>query len=94
MGNFIEEYKTALVASLEIVLMSLGNTKYHLMTAKLNSSYDVTLRGCYEHPEYLKDVLKEVYPENYDYIISEVKARLDDLVNQPELMQFFKVLES
>ncbi len=94
MGSFTEQYKIALVASLEIVLMSLSNTKYHLMVAKLNSIYDLTLGGCYEHPEYLKDVLKEVYPEDYDYIISEVKARLDELVNEPELMKFFEVMES
>ncbi len=94
MWGFIEEYKTALVVSLEIVLMGLGNTKYHLMIARLNSIYDTTLRGCYDHPEYLKRVLKEIYPEDYDYIIKEVKVRLDELVNEPTLMNFFKIMES
>ena len=94
MSHYAKEHKIALVASLEIVLMSIGNTKYHLTVAKLRSLYDIDIRECYDHPEYLKTVLKEVYKEDYDYIIGEVKARLDELINEKDLAQFFKIMES
>jgi hypothetical protein len=73
--------------------MSMGNTKYNLVVAKLNSLHDITIRDCYEYPEYLKSVLKEVYEEDYDYIISEVKIHLDDLANEQDLVEFFKIME-
>ncbi len=94
MGRYAEQHKIALVSCLEVVMMSMGNTKYNLAIAKLDSLYDITLRDCYEHPEYLKSVLKEVYLEDYDYIINEVKAHLDELANEEDMVNFFKVMQS
>jgi len=61
MEHYNEQRKLALVSCLEVVLMSMGNTKYNLLVTKLDSLYDCTVRDCYEHPEYLKPALKEVY---------------------------------
>ncbi len=94
MGRFDEQHKIALISCLEVVLMSMGNTKYNLVVAKLNALYDSDIRECCEHPEYLKAVLKDVYKEDYDYIINEVKARLDDLVSAEDMTKFFNVMES
>lgn len=94
MANYAEQHMIALVSSLEVVLMSMGNTKYNLAVAKLNSLYDCSIRDCYEHPEYLKSILKEVYSKDYDRIIDEVKAHLDELVNEEDLANFFKIMES
>jgi hypothetical protein len=69
MERYAEQHKIALISCLEVVLMSMGNTKYNLVVAKLGS-YDIAIRECYKNPEYLKSVLKEVYQEDYDYIIS------------------------
>jgi hypothetical protein len=92
--SFNEQHKIALISCLEVVLMSKGNTKYNLLVAKLNSLYDCTIRDCYDHPEYLKIILKEVYKEDYDYIIKEIKAQLDELVNEKDIANFFKIMES
>ena len=93
LGDYAEQHKLALISCLEVVLMSMGNTKYNLTIAKLNSLYDISIRECYEHPEYLKHVLKEVYKKDYDYIINEVKAQLNELVNEEDIAKFFKVME-
>ncbi|HET6458125.1 MAG TPA: hypothetical protein VFG24_04525 [Nitrosopumilaceae archaeon] len=74
--------------------MRKGNTKYNLLVAKLNSHHDCTIRDCYEHPEYLRPILKEVYKEDYDYIINEVKTQLVELVNEEDIAIFFKIMES
>jgi len=92
--QFDEQHKDALISSIEIVLMSGGNIKYNMTVAKLNSYYDCTLRDCYEHPEYLKTVLKEVYMKDYNSIIEEIKLRLRDLVNEKDIADFFKIMES
>lgn len=92
-GHFNEQHKIALISSLELVLMSMGNTKYILTVCKLDTLYGITIRECYEHPEYLKSILKEVYKEDYDHIISEVKVHLDELVNSEDLANFFKIME-
>jgi len=92
--DFRELHNAALISCLEVVLMSKGNTRYNLAVAKLNSLYNCTIRDCYENPEYLKTVLKEVYKEDYNSIIDEIKLQLDELVNEKDIANFFKIMES
>jgi len=92
--HYNEQRKLALVSCLEVVLMSMGNTKYNLLVTKLDSLYDCTVRDCYEHPEYLKPALKEVYTEDYNSIIEQIKVHLGDLSNEDDLANFFKIMES
>src|SRR5437588_666446 len=93
MMQFEEQHKNALISSIEVVLMSMSNTKYHLVTAKRNA-YNTAMRDSYKNPEYLKIVLKEVYQNDYDYIISEIKLQLgDDLVQENDIAEFIKIME-
>ncbi|MDE1726884.1 MAG: hypothetical protein KGH89_06420 [Thaumarchaeota archaeon] len=90
-----EQHKIALISCIEVVLMRRRNTDYNLVVAKLNAHYDVTITDCYEHPEYLKTVLKEVYKEDYNSIIDEIKLHLgDDLIAEKDMADFFKIMES
>ncbi|MGI0072689.1 MAG: hypothetical protein ACREA3_02610 [Nitrosotalea sp.] len=94
MVAFAEEHKIALISCVETVLMSRGGPNYHLTVAKLNSLYDCTILDCYEHPDYLRTVLKDVYKEEYNSIIDEIKLQLDELIYEKDLAQFFKTMES
>jgi len=95
MMHFDEQHKIALISCLEITLMSKSNTKYNLVVAKLNSHYDCSIRDCCDKPEYLKTILKDVYKEDYNSIIEEIKLQLDeDLVKEKDMSNFFKVMES
>jgi len=71
--------------------MRRGNVNYNLVLAKLNSLYGCTIRDCYEHPEYLKTVLKEVYKDNYYSIIHEIRVELGDLVVE-EINDFINIM--
>ncbi len=84
-----EQYKLALASAVELVLMRQGNTKENLVVARLRCLYGCKIIDCYGHPEYLKTILVEVYKEECDSIISEVKSYLGDLVEEG-LHEFFK----
>lgn len=71
----------------------MGNTKYNLVTTKLNA-YNMTMRDSYKNLEDLKTVLKEVYVYEYNYIISQIKLHLGDLVDEEDMAEFFKIMES
>lgn len=94
MGSYAEQYKLALISCVEIVLMRRDNTNYHLVTARLGSLYDCTITDCYEHPEYLKTVLKDVYEKEYDMVVSQMKSYLGELVEKQEMIDFFKIMEN
>jgi len=92
--TFSEQNKMALVFCVEAVLMRRGNTNYHLITAKLNANYNCTIMDCYENPEALRNVLKDVYKEDYNSIINEIKIQLDELANVREIANFLKLMQS
>jgi hypothetical protein len=78
-----------------MVIMRRSGAKYHLIEAKLNALYDSKIWDCYEHPEYLRTVLKEVYREDYNSVIEEVKLELFELRDMYEQKaHFFKAMES
>ena len=73
--------------------MSMGNTKYNMVIAKLHA-YNVSMRDSYKDLEVLKTVLKEVYVFEYNQVISDIKIQLGDLVEEKDLVEFFKVMQS
>lgn len=90
---FTKMHQTALISCVELALMQTSNTKFHLTVAKLRS-YDTTISESYSHTEYLRLVLKEVYGDDYDRIINEIKMCLGDLVYEQDVAEFFKTMES
>ncbi len=90
---FKEQNKLALISCIEVVLMSMGNTKYNLVVAKLNV-YNIEMKDSYKNLEELKTVLKEVYVFEYNQVISEIKIQLGDLSDEKDIAEFFKVMES
>ncbi|MFZ1077548.1 MAG: hypothetical protein WAN47_09010 [Nitrosotalea sp.] len=90
-----EQNKLAFMTCVEVVLMRRGNTNYHLVMAKLDSLYHCTIIDCYEHPEYLRIILKEVYKGDYQSILDDIKLELEKLVDiEKEMERFFKTMES
>ena len=94
MASLAEQQRLALLSCVEIVLMRSGGPNYHLVQAKLDSLYNCTILDCYENPEYLQTVLKDVYKEKYDSIIANIKLELDELVNEEKIANFLKIMES
>ncbi|MGB9125446.1 MAG: hypothetical protein WCC55_07870 [Nitrosotalea sp.] len=87
----MEQYEIALISCIETVLMRRGNTNYILVLSKLDSCYNYKIRDCYDHPEYLKIILKEVYKENYYSIINEIRLELSDLAVE-EIADFINIM--
>ena len=90
---FKEQNKEAVISCIELVLMSMGNTKYHVVVAKLNA-HNMAMRESYKDLEALKTILKEVYVYEYNYVISQIKLHLGDLVEEEDIAEFFRIMES
>ncbi len=93
MDSHSEPYRLAVISYVELVLMRRGNANYHLVLAKLDSLYNCKIVDCYDHPQYLKTILKEVYRDEYSSIISQIKSYLGELVDVKEIIDFFKIME-
>lgn len=93
MMSSAEQHKAALVSCIELTLMRSGNANFNSIVAKLNALYDAGIRDCYEHPEYLRIILKEIYKDDYSSIVNEIKMCLDELSNEKDISHFLNVME-
>jgi hypothetical protein len=90
-----EMAKLAFMSCIEVVIMKRGNTKYNLVQCKLRTLYNVGILDCFDHPEYLRTVFKEVYKEEYQSVLDEIRLELEKLADIKEIEErFFKVMES
>lgn len=95
MDSNAEQNKLAFINCIELVIMRRNGANFHLIEAKLNALYNCKIWDYYEHPEYLRTVLKEVYKEDYNSIIEDIKLETSRLVDiDKQKAYFFKVMES
>ncbi len=75
--------------------MRSGNTYHHSVLAKLEAYYNCRGLQLLENIEHLRDVLKEVYGEQYDSILDNVRSETDQLEDLDEFKdRFFKIMKS
>lgn len=87
------DLRAAVVLSIEIVLMRKGGPQYHQVLARLERDYECKIFDCYEHPEYLRAVLREVYSNDYQMIVNDLIIELDEMATQKEIAEFLNLLK-
>ncbi|MEX0657028.1 MAG: hypothetical protein WD154_05740 [Nitrosopumilaceae archaeon] len=78
---------------IEVVLMRRSGEAYYHVLSKLRSLYDCEIGDCYDKPQYLKNVLKDVYGNDYESIVKEIKLELGDSINNKGIAAFLEILE-
>ena len=95
MVSINEDDKIAFITCIEVVLMKRGDVNHKLVLAKLSARYYCGIDKCLEHPEYLKDVMKEVYRDDYNSVLDAISLEVDKLENIDEFKtDFFKFMMS
>jgi hypothetical protein len=83
----------ALVAiSIEVVLMRTSGPQYFLALSRLERDYECKIADCFEHPEYLKNVLKNVYDDSYGKILEDLESELGEIASEKEIRDFLNAL--
>lgn len=87
-----ENYKAMTALSVEIVLMRKGGPQYHLVVARLERDHDCKIFDCFDHPDYLRSVLKEVYGDDYRDIVDNIEAEFGEMIDRYEIAAFVNKL--
>lgn len=83
----------ALVAiSIEVVLMRTSGPQYFLALSRLERDYECKIADCFDHPEYLKNVLRDVYEDSYDRILDDLEAEMGEIISEKEIRDFLNAL--
>jgi hypothetical protein len=83
----------ALVAiAIEKALLGIGKPAYETVSHALYKKYRCYIPDCYEKPEYLREVLKDLFGESYKEIISTIEEQLEEFSYKKKIKTFLQVL--
>lgn len=84
--------RTKVALAIEKALLGIDQQTYEKVVQKLYTDYQCDLFDCYENPEYLNKVIKEIFGENYIAIVKSVKDNLKKATEQINFTDFLKVI--
>ncbi len=83
----------ALVAlAIEKTLLGIGKPVYDTVRNRLYKKYHCYTSDCFDKPEYLKAVLKELYGESYNEIVNSIQKELKEVTYNKKIGTFLQVL--
>ncbi len=68
--------KALATLSIEKVLLKMGRPVLEKVSNKLQKEYKCYIPDCYDHPEYLENVIKSLYGNAHRTILDEIKDEL------------------
>ncbi len=84
--------KALVTLAIEKTLLDIGKPVYEKVADSLYKKYHCYIPDCFEKPEYLKAVLKELYGESYNEIINSIEQELKEVIENKKIEKFLQVL--
>lgn len=86
--------KSIVVSAIEEALNELSNTTFETVVGGLYQKYRCLLTDCYEKPEYLKEVLKELYGNDHIAILESIKKHLEKDLSNKTVFEYYTIISS
>ena len=84
--------KALTALAIEKTLLDIGKPVYEKVANSIYKKYKSYIPDCYEHPEYLKEVLKDLYGNSYNVIVSSIEEQLSEFAYKKKMETFLTVL--
>ena len=70
----------------------MGIPVFEKVTSILFHNYRCYIPDCYDHPEYLREVLKDLYGNSYSTIAESIKEKLEEFIRYKSIEEFLSVI--
>ena len=85
--------KKALVSmSIEKALLDIGKEPYDKVVHELYERYHSYFQDCYDHPEYLSEILKQLYGNAGKVAVESIKKQLEEFSYHQPIARFLEVI--
>ena len=84
--------KTLFAMAIQDALNEAGHLWNQIVSNELIKQYKCSISDCLEHPEYLKNVLNQIFGHADIIIISKIKKNLGEFGQERSVEQFLQVL--
>ena len=86
------EKKVLVGLAIKKALLEIGKPTYDEVVHRLYFEHHCQLSDCYDHPEYIKSILEEIFGNAHKVIVESIKERLDEFNTQPQFQEFLIVM--
>ncbi len=86
--------KTMVTLALKNTLLELGIQEYDKVVSLLQKDYSCTLEDCFENPEYLRNILKDLFGDSYPDILGSLAENMKSISSQQSIKDFMHALET
>jgi len=84
-----DQIKKAIVAlAIEQTLLEYGSPALEKVSNKLFEDYHCYVPDCYNNPEYLNKVLKDLFGNSHTVIVESIRKRLEKMTMQDPIKDF------
>lgn len=90
--TIITDNKVLFTIAVEDALNDMGAPTLEMVTSKLFKEYKCSISDCLEHPEYLKNILNQVFGYADIAVKAKIKKNLGEFGQERPVSEFLKVL--
>ena len=76
----------------ETTLLEIGKVTYDKVVHDLYKKYHCYLPDCYDHPEYLNEILKDLYGNASNVVTEKINQQLEEFSHHKSISNFLKIL--
>ena len=84
----VEIKKAMVTLAIEKSLKEFSDTVLEVVANRLKQDYNAHLPDCYDHPEYLNRILKDLFGGAHLIITNSIQKHLQDSINQKPIKEF------
>jgi len=85
-------YKSVVTVSVEKALLEIGKFELDSVVYRLKENYNCEISDCLDHPEYLKEILCELFGNSHEVVLKSINESFKKTSMEPPLVNFLTVL--
>lgn len=94
-GDSLDQMKRTMVTlAIKNTFLEMGLEEYDKILLMLQKDYNSSIEDCYDNPEFLKQVLKDLFGDSYNDILNSLKENLKNISSHQTTVAFLDALSS
>jgi hypothetical protein len=90
--ELLTDTKALFSIAVEDALNEMGAPTLEMVTTKLVKEYKCSIQDCLERPEYLKNVLSDVFGYAAPAVVAKIKKNMGEFSQEKPIGEFLKVI--
>ena len=94
MVDYSKLFESVVTISVEKALLEIGKFELDSVVYRLKENYHCEISDCLDHPEYLKQILRELFGNSHQDILKSIHESIERTSMERPLVHFLNVLDN